>query len=93
MSQFSALSRANREMQLDSWVPVSIDLATCLRIYRDHMDEMEEFQTGDTAGTVRAFLSHWCRQYSKGGFAASTDRFLFKRPSEAVRFKITWGGK
>lgn len=97
MSSFSTLSRANRKMQLDSWTPVTLDFATLVRISKDlEEDRLEEFQTGDFQGTMLEFLNAWCRSTIKGGFARSEEvagTFLFQRSSEAVRFKLTWGGR
>lgn len=96
-----ALSRANREMQLDSWTAVNVDFSTMCRIHRDFADENDQFeecQTGDTVGTIRTFLEQECRKTIKGGFAIQHDNvsglmFLFQRASEAVRFKLMWGGR
>lgn len=99
MSSFKTLSRANRQMQLDSWTPVILDIATVCKISRDAKEEgidLEDFQTGDTKGTMKFYLEDWCRKTIKGGFAVSEENcltFLFQRSSEAVRFKLTWGGR
>lgn len=100
MSQFKAITRANREMQLDSWTPVNFDFATLMKIIRDATERgenLEDFETGDSFSTTKYYLEAWCRAHSKGGFAIKQDDgcliFLFKLSSEAVRFKLTWGGK
>lgn len=97
-------------MQLDSWTPVAIDMATMLHIYREHDDQMIQPADDLKATAVYVFLQEWCRQQIKGGFAPrrevfslnmmTSDKadepcftFLFKRSSEAVRFKLTWGGR
>ena len=95
------LSRVNREMQLDNWTAVNLDFLTLSRIHRDFADEndnFEECQTGETVGTMKAFLERECRKTIKGGFAIQHDAlsglvFLFQRSSEAVRFKLMWGGQ
>lgn len=92
MSAFQAISRANRQMQLDSWTRVVLDAQTLVHIY----DENEEIEF---LADVHDFLQSWLRSHNKGGFAILKDdetgclTFLFKLSSEAVRFKLTWGGK
>jgi len=99
MSIFNALSRANREIQLDNWMSVHLDHFTVARIHRDQVEEgndLEDFQTGDSTETIKFFLEAWCRKTIKGGFAIKADGGLtlfFQRPSEAVRFKLHWGGR
>jgi hypothetical protein len=110
MSILKTLSRANREMQLDSWTPVAIDQATMLHIHKEHGDQMIQPADDLKATAVYVFLQEWCRQQIKGGFAPRREvqsmnmiaggrgddpcfTFLFKRSSEAVRFKLTWGGR
>lgn len=88
-------------MQLDSWTAVDLDFPTLCRIHRDFAEEnnfFEECQTGETVGTMKAFLEQECRKTIKGGFAIQHNSFsglvfLFQRASEAVRFKLMWGGQ
>jgi len=109
MSVFKALSRANREIQLDSWTPVVIDTGTLLHIHEENVEDLVQPPDDMKSTAVKVFLENWCRSTIKGGFAIKveegasaftfTDKkracytFLFQLVSEAVRFKLHWGGR
>lgn len=109
MSIFNTLSRANREIQLDSWTPVIIDTGTLLRIHEENVEDLLQPPDDMKSTAVKVFLENWCRSTIKGGFAVREEEgasaftfvaqkracytFLFQRVSEAVRFKLHWGGR
>lgn len=99
------ISRANRDMALD-WTPVVLSIGNILNIYEDHLylDEDAPALIADHGPEdVRIFLMNWCRQNIRGGFSIKLDQdgtldapyltLMFKHPSEAVRFKLTWAGR
>ena len=98
MSQFDTIRLAYQSIQIDHWTPVVIDHHTVSRILRDtDDDELEEFKTDDDMSTVHYFLGNWCRKNIKCTFATKHEGseliLYFKHSSEAVRFKLTWGGR
>jgi hypothetical protein len=55
----------------------------------------------DTPALIRDHLKNWCADNSRGRWKYSdinvdnhlAFRFVFQKKSEAVRFKLIWGGK
>lgn len=107
---FHALTRANRAMQLESWTPVVIDMATMIHIHKTQGENMVQPADDLKSTAVYIFLDSWCREHIHGGHAPRRElaslndfgsfkmdepclTFLFKHSSEAVRFKLTWGGR
>jgi len=109
---FKALSRANREMQLESWTPVTITMGTMFHLFDQEREDMATPLDDLKSTSVLLFLETWCKAHIKQGFAVKREPasltsftqvgkddnsacliFLFKLSSEAVRFKMTWGGR
>jgi hypothetical protein len=102
---FDALKGESLDIALDKGADVYIGLETMLRISeQESLPQHNDLQ--HLFWLVRNHLEEWCRANIKGRFRAQRDLiyprnssteevilFRFTMKSEAVRFKLTWGGK
>ena len=102
---FQALKKQSDRIALDKGASVQLGMAEMLRIQEGeglpaHIDDR------NLNYIVRTYLSDWCANNIKGRWELmrdidiQTDKasedvliFTFANKREAVRFKLTWGGK
>lgn len=102
---FSALKAETRRLAFEKGGCVDINTAAMLRIYESEgLEQHADLQ--QLSYNVRSFLSDWIMENINGHWSLEREllmkagansedilRFHFSKKSEAVRFKLTWGGE
>jgi hypothetical protein len=96
---FSSLKSFSDEQKLQMGKEVILLPATYLAIAE--REDIGQTPFADTPILIRDFLVDWCSKNIKGRWKHSlitvdqrlAFQFTFQKKSEAVRFKLVWGGK